>query len=175
MSLSRSAYQIAKTVLALLAVVFVSACFKPLYGPTGSGGSIRTVLSAIDVKPIPDEAGYYLRKELLFSFNGGTETDASAASYKLSVTLTESSQAVALDPTGGRADAAALTITANYVLTDLKNKKLNEGVVSASASIDRLSQRFAAVRAIRDGRIRVSKTLAEQIETQLAAYFSSRN
>ena len=175
MSLSRASDRIVKLTLAFFVTLLVTACMKPLYGPTASGSSIRSVLSSIDVKHIPDVAGHYLREELLFVFNGGSESDQSTPTYTLTVSLSESSQAVALDSTGGRADAASLTISAKYTLTDLKGKKLNEGVASASASIDRLSQRFAAVRAVRDARIRVSKTLAEQIEAQLAAYFSSNN
>jgi LPS-assembly lipoprotein len=172
---SNNSFRLAKMALALAAALLVSACFRPLYGPTASGQSARAVLGSIDVKPIPDIAGHYLREELLFLFTGGAESVSSDAAYTLTVKLAESSQAVALDSTGGRADAASFTITATYTLADLKGKKLNEGTVSASASIDRLSQRFAAVRAVRDARIRVSKTLAEQIEANLTAYFSSKS
>mgnify|MGYP003332062961 FL=1 len=113
---SNNSFRLAKMALALAAALLVSACFRPLYGPTASGQSARAVLGSIDVKPIPDIAGHYLREELLFLFTGGAESVSSDAAYTLTVKLAESSQAVALDSTGGRADAASFTITATYTL-----------------------------------------------------------
>jgi LPS-assembly lipoprotein len=154
--------------------VGLAGCFRPLYGSSSSHGSAQQELKGIDVNPIPDFAGHSLREELLFSFSGGNYAEAGHR-YKLSVKLTESTVAAAIDASSGRSDAAALQLTANYSLTDANGKALTDGAVFATASIDRLSQRFAAVRAQQDARGRLAKDLAEQITLNLAAYFSTRS
>jgi len=151
----------------------LAGCMRPLYGSV-SGESVKATLSSIEVKPIPDVAGHYLREELLFNLNGGAVPEEKPSNYSLSVALAESSQSVAIDSTGNGADAASVSITARYTLTDMGGKTLHQGTSVASGSVDRLSQRFAAVRAFREAKIRIAKSLAGQIETDLAAYFASR-
>ena len=151
----------------------LTGCMKPLYGSV-NGNNVKTILSSIEVKPIPDVAGHYLREELLFNLNGGAVPEEKPSNYSLSVTLAESSQSVAIDSTGNGSDAASVSITARYTLTDTSGKALHQGTSVASGSVDRLSQRFAAVRAFREAKIRIAKSLAGQIETDLAAYFASR-
>lgn len=148
-------------------------CVKPLYGSI-NGENVKRTLSSIDVKPIPDVAGHYLREELLFNLNGGAVPEEKPSAYNLTITLSESNQAVAIDSTGNGSDAASVSITARYTLTDIGGKTLHKGTSVASGSVDRLSQRFAAVRAFREAKIRIAKSLAGQIETELAAYFASR-
>ncbi len=152
----------------------LTGCMRPLYGSV-NGESVKSTLSSIDVKPIPDIAGHYLREELLFNLNGGAVPEDRAASYILAITLSEASQAVAIDSTGNGSDAASVSISARYSLTDTSGKTLHQGISVASGSVDRLSQRFAAVRAFREAKIRIAKSLAGQIETDLAAYFVSRS
>jgi LPS-assembly lipoprotein len=164
--------QFATTVAALLVLITTSACVRPLYGNASVAGSARQELTAVDVAPIPDVSGHYLREELLFNLSGGSDS-AVQPKYKLSITISERTVSAAVDTTSGRADAAALQLTARYKLTTLAGGTLTEGTAFASSSIDRLSQRYAAVRAVRDAKIRVAKVLAEQIETRLAAFFAS--
>ncbi len=160
--------------LALLGLLVLSGCIKPLYGNSVSGNTARQELAAINVTPIPDVAGHYLREELLFNLTGGSDASVNVK-YKLNITLAERTVSAAVGTSTGRADAAALQLTATYSLTDLKGHVMTDGTAFATASIDRLSQRFAAVRAVQDARIRVGKVIAEQIETRLAAWFASRS
>ena len=162
------------TGLALFGVMLTTACIRPLYGTSIAGNAVQRELSAIDVAPIADVAGHYLREELLFNLSGGNYTSLEHK-YKLVITTSENTISAAVDTTSGRADAAALRLTAKFTLTDLNEKTLLESSAFATASIDRLSQRFAAGRAQRDSRIRVAKDVAEQIQLNLAAYFSSRS
>ena len=162
------------TGLAILSVMVTTACIRPLYGPLAGGSAVQRELAAIDVAPISNEVGHYLREELLFNLSGGNYTSLEHK-YKLVITTNENTISAAIDTTSGRADAAALRLTAQFKLTDLNEKTLLESSAFATASIDRLSQRFAAVRAQRDSRIRVAKDVAEQIQLNLAAYFSSRS
>ena len=173
MSSSETSLKIIRTGLIVCLGLLVAACVRPLYG-TVNGENVKATLSLIDVKPIPDIAGHYLREELLFNLNGGSVPEDKPSSYFLSVTLSESSQSVAIDSTGNGSDAASVSITARYILADTNGKTLHEGTSVASGSVDRLSQRFAAVRAFREAKIRIAKSLAGQIETDLAAYFVSR-
>lgn len=159
--------------LVICMTLTAAGCMKPLYGSV-NGESVKATLSSIKVKPIPDVAGHYLREELLFNLNGGAVPDEKPSNYSLSVTLSESSQSVAIDSTGNGSDAASVSITARYTLTDMAGKSLHQGTSVASGSVDRLSQRFAAVRAFREAKIRIAKSLAGQIENDLAAYFASR-
>jgi LPS-assembly lipoprotein len=160
--------------LAVLGVMVTTACVRPLYGTIAGGGAVQRELAAIDVAPIDEIAGHYLREELLFNLSGGNYTSLEHK-YKLVIVTNESTVSAAVDTTSGRADAAALRLTAQFKLTDLNEKTLLESSAFATASIDRLSQRFAAVRAQRDSRIRVAKDVADQIQLNLAAYFSSRS
>lgn len=160
--------------LVLLSVLATAACVRPLYGNSAAGNSTRQELSAIAINPIPDIAGHYLREELLFTLNGGTATTVEPK-YKLSIVLSNYLISATVDTTTGRSDAAALQVTAKYTLTDLKGHALTDGTSVATASIDRLSQRFAEVRANQSAQINIAKVLAEQIETRLAAWFSTRS
>jgi LPS-assembly lipoprotein len=162
------------TGFALGALLITTGCVRPLYGNSAAGNTTRQELAAINVLPIPDVAGHYLREELLFSLTGGADLSVEPK-YKLAVMLSDRTVSAAGDTTSGRADAAALQITAKFALTDLKGHVLTDGSAYATASIDRLAQRFAAVRAVQDAKIRVGKVIAEQIETRLAAWFASRS
>jgi len=160
--------------LMLLTLMALAGCVRPLYGNSVSGNTTRQELAGIAVSPITDVAGHYLREELIFSLTGGADL-AVTPKYKLLITLTDRTVSAAVDTTTGRADAAALQITATFILTDLKGRTLTDGKAYATASIDRLAQRFAAVRAVQDAKIRVSKVIAEQIESRLAAWFASQS
>ena len=167
-------------IAALLALgLVVSGCMRPLYGELSAAHSVRPELQAIDVKPIEDVTGYYLREELIFILTGGApDSQLGPAKYQLTVETSDRTLAAALDTSEsetGRADAASVQVTARYRLTDLKGGLVLEGSVVASGSIDRLTQRFAALRAVRDAKIRVAKTLADMIHTRLAAHFASKN
>ncbi len=157
-----------------LAVLIIAGCVRPLYGNSAAGNSTRQELSAITINPIPDIAGHYLKEELLFNLNGGS-ANLTEPKYKLDIVLSNHLISATVDTTTGRSDAAALQVSAKYTLTDLKGHVLTDGTSVATASIDRLSQRFAEVRANQSAQINVAKVLAEQIETRLAAWFSSRS
>ena len=168
----RASRRLFTSALIAVAALALAGCVRPLYGKGGATDAIRAELAAIDVAAIDDISGYTLRQELLFNFTGGVESPA-APRYKLEVKLSDSTISAAVDATG-RATAASVRVDAAYVLRDMSGHRLAEGSAFANAAIDRLSQRFATVRAVRDGKIRVAKALADEIETRLATYFASR-
>ena len=52
-------------------------------------------------------------------------------------------------------------------------KTLASGTAKGAASYDRFQQRFASVRAARDGEIRIAKMISSEIKTRLAAALSA--
>ena len=74
-----------KTLSALAAAAFfaaavaLSACgdaagFRPLYGPTASGGNVSEHLKQVDLAPIPGRVGQRIRNEMIFQTTGGGDS-----------------------------------------------------------------------------------------------------
>ena len=154
----------------------LSACFRPLYGPTASGGSLQTTLASIEVPEIewPNEQariGHYLRSELVYALNGsGMEMPKR---YVLKLALAQALSTPIVDAESGRASSAIVNGSLTYTLTNSDGSKVVErGTATSTASYDRFQNRFATVRAARDAEIRLARVLAEQVKTRLAAALS---
>jgi LPS-assembly lipoprotein len=151
----------------------LTACFRPLYGPTASGEPLESVLSAIDVAEVTapsvyDRVGHYLRNELIFDLNGSGVPHAKR--YKLVLSYSQSIQTPIVESTTGRAESATIVGRVSYTLKTLDGKTtVADGTATGYVSYDRSPQRFATVRAARDADIRIAKVLSEQIKTRLAA------
>jgi LPS-assembly lipoprotein len=164
---------VARLAVAVTVSLAVSACFRPLYGPTASGENLASVLSSIDVPevataPAFERVGHYLRSELVYNLNGSGIPQPKR--YKLAVTFSQTVQSTIVDSQTGRAQSATVTGTANYTLTTLDGSKVvTNGTATDYASYDRSPQRFATVRAARDADIRMARALADQIRTRIAA------
>lgn len=168
--------------LARLAVVAglslgLTACFKPLYGPTASGESLQSVLASIDVPEVdwPDNQavmGHYLRSEMVYALNGSGS--ATPKRYVLKMSLTRTLTTPVVDTETGRASSAIVGGTLRYTLTSLDGRTvITQGTATSSASYDRSTQRFATLRAGRDAEIRLAKVLVDQVKTRLAATLSA--
>jgi LPS-assembly lipoprotein len=154
----------------------LSACFRPLYGPTASGQSLQTMLASIDVPEFqwPDtyaRFGHYLRSELIYALNG-SGSDA-PKSYVLNLSYAQTLSTPVVDTASGRALSATLTGNLTYTLRQ-GSTVVTTGVATSSATYDRFEQRFATVRAARDAEIRLARELAEQVRTRLQAELSRR-
>jgi LPS-assembly lipoprotein len=150
----------------------VSACFRPLYGPTASGVPLQETFASIQVEPVDAPAGqeritHYLRSELIFDLDGTGQPRPKQ--YKLAIAVEQSIVTPIVDSVSGRAQSANLSATARYTLSTLDGSRtLAIGTATSSASYERFIQRFANVRAARDAEMRVAKLLSEQIKTRLA-------
>ncbi|GJE41422.1 hypothetical protein AEGHOMDF_0588 [Methylobacterium soli] len=161
--------------LALIAALAVnlSACFRPLYGPTASGEPMAALLAGIQVDDInmaqgQERLGHYLRSELIFDLDGSGQP--SPKRYKLKMEGSESLQTPIVSSQTGRAEAGTIVANIRYRLENLEGTKIiTEGVATSTATYDRSVQRFASLRAARDAEIRLSKVLAEQIKTRIAS------
>ena len=143
--------RLARAAAALAMCVGLSACFRPLYGPTASGEPLRASLAAIEidevgVAPTFERFGHYLRSELAFDLNGSGVP--APKRYKLALAFTSTLTTPIVDTQSGRA--------------------------TGTASYDRNPQRFASLRAGRDAEIRLAKVLADQIRTRLSIALANR-
>jgi LPS-assembly lipoprotein len=169
----------ARLLLAAAVAAGLSACFRPLYGPTATGEPLKDVLAAIDVQKVAtktnrERIGHYLRNELAFDLDGSGEPPPKR--YKLTLTVNDGLASPIVDAATGRAVSAILNLDVDYALTNLDGTQtITRGTATASATYERTAQRFADVRAARDAEIRAAKLLAEQIRTRLAAALVSRS
>ena len=95
--------------------------FHPLYG--GMNGEMNATLSSIYVEPVPDRIGYELRNTMIDLLDG--PGSASGASYRLRLTLNETTQGIALQ------NDATITryndrLTVTYELTDAAGKAIDK-------------------------------------------------
>jgi len=150
----------------------LSACFRPLYGPTASGVPVPAVLAAIQVEEVAvppsfERFSHYLRSELVFDLNGSGLP--SEKRYRLALAFASRLETPIVDTATGRAQSATLIGDVTYTLTSLDGSKtITTGKVTSAASYDRNVQRFATVRAARDAEIRLARDLADQVRTRLA-------
>jgi LPS-assembly lipoprotein len=151
----------------------LSACFRPLYGPTASGEPMAALLASVQVDDVAmaqgqERLGHYLRSELIFDLDGSGQP--STKRYRLKMQGSESVQTPIVSSQTGRAEAGTIVGTVKYALEDLSGTKIiSEGVATSTATYDRSIQRFASLRAARDAEIRLAKVLAEQIKTRIAS------
>lgn len=162
---------------ALGLALLVSACLRPLHGPTASGVPVRDSLAAVEVETVAtgrgqERLGHNLRSEIIFKLDGSGEPRSKT--YKLALEAAEAVQVTTVDTQTGQADAAILNATVRYTLTSLDGTKaLTTGTARGTATYYRDQQRFASVRAARDAEIRVSKLIAEDIAQRLSAVFAA--
>ena len=177
--LSRSA----RALVAVAALLCLGGCFKPLYGDLDALNANSTAatqpnrvvseLEAVRVDEVQGYLGHELRNELDFQLAGGRPVDVKR--YRLVVVPSQVTQGAVVDTLFGRSEASTIALSTNYSLFEIgKPAALTTGRVITSVSYDRTQQRFAAVRAERDAQERGAKVMADQIRTQLAAFFSSR-
>lgn len=156
----------------------LSACFRPLYGPTASGESMNAVLAGIQVDDVAmardqERIGHYLRSELIFALDGSGQP--APKRYRLKMQGSETVQTPIVSTTTGRAEAGTIVAAIRYSLESLDGTRVvTEGVATSTATYDRSVQRFASLRAARDAEIRLASVLADQIKTRLASVLSAK-
>lgn len=169
----------ARLLAVAMAAGAVSACLRPLYGPTATGEPLRNVLAAIDVPKVntsfnKERIGHYLRSDLVFDLDGSGQP--APKRYKLAILVRDSLSSPIVDTATGRALSATLNADADFTLTTLDGTQtIAKGTASASATYERSAQRFAGVRAAREAEIRAAKLLSEQIKTRIAAALVSKS
>jgi len=151
--------------LALVLFLPLAACgFHPLYGDV----KLAPQLSSIYVEPIADTSGYELRNSLIDLLRADGAEGSKA--YHLSVSLSDSSQGVALQN-----DAAITryndTLTANYVLTGADGKEVTSGSLTSLSSYNVATSPYATLAARQDSDKRAAQDLAQRIALDLGVFF----
>ena len=144
--------------------VLLSACgFQPLYG-----NNTAPQMSAIFVEDIAERNGFELRTRLIDILN--TDGLQTGKRYRLKVTLSESSQGIALQ------NDATITrynnrMEARFVLSDAGGKEVYRGTQSELSSYNVVQSPYATLAAEQDSGKRAVQDMAERIRLELAVWF----
>jgi LPS-assembly lipoprotein len=147
----------------------LAACqLAPVYSG-GSTGQAQTMLSDIEVAPIPDKAGFLVRDRLVERMN-----PSGNPVLKLDVALDDD-----IIGFGVRGDNSIIrerrTLRARYRITEIATGKvLLDTSASADAGVDVVSSEYAVVAAEATALERLSKDIADQIVARLALLARSR-
>jgi LPS-assembly lipoprotein len=150
--------------IAALCVALAGCGFTPLYG----GGKLAPQLSSIYVEEIPERNGFELRTRLIEALN--TDGVIAGKRYRLKVSLSESSQGIALQ------NDATITrynnrMEAKYVLTDAGGTVVTQGVQSELSSYNVVQSPYATLAAEQDAGKRAAQDMAERIRLELGVWF----
>ena len=149
--------------------IFTSCGNEPIYSKNVS--SNKELLS-ISVKNIKDRSGQILRNSLLNQLN--PEKERVIIKYKLTVEISESRANLAYrrDMSATRAD---LTITANYLLTEIKSGEIIfEQETKSISSFDVVESVYANLIAEKDAREKNLQVISDDIFTNLVIFFKDK-
>jgi LPS-assembly lipoprotein len=151
-----------KALAALLLLALAACDLQPVYS-AGSAGAAQTLLSSVEVAPIPDQAGFLVHSRLVDRMQ-----PTGSPTLKLEVALDDD-----IIGFGIRGDNSIIrerrTLRARYRLTDLATGKvLLDTTASADAGIDVVSSEYAVVAAEATTLERLSRDIADQIVARLA-------
>lgn len=150
---------------ALLLLLLLAGCnLQPVYSG-GSKSDAQALLSAVEVAPIPEKAGFLVRSRLLERLD-----PAGAPTARLEVVLDDD-----IIGFGIRGDNSIIrerrTLRARYRLVDIASGQvLLDTTASADAGIDVVSSEYAVVAAEASALERLAKELADQIVARLAQH-----
>jgi LPS-assembly lipoprotein len=154
-----------KRVIALAALLALSACgLKPMYAGGGSG-AVAQGLAAVHVPPIEGKAGWLVRNALVDRLGGSGQ---GAARYRLDVRLDDKLEGLGLlsDDTIGR---ERRTLRARYQLVDAASGAIVlDATAGSDAGIDVVSSEYATIAAEQTALENLAKQIADRIVTRLA-------
>jgi LPS-assembly lipoprotein len=140
--------------------------FHPMYAK-----GLAPQLASIYVEPVAERDGYELRNSLIDLL--GSDGTPGGKAYRLTVTLTQTSQGVALQ------NNATITryndrLVASYVLTDAKGVTLTQGSQTGLSSYNVAASPYSTLAAQQDADMRAAQDMAERIRLDLGAWFRRR-
>lgn len=152
--------------LALAMMLTLGACgLKPMYAG-GSSGQAASGLTAIQVAPIPDRAGWLVRNALVDRLGGESANPA----YRLEVELDDN-----LIAFGIRGDSTTTrerrTLRARYRLVEIgTGEVVLDATAGSDAGIDVVSSEYATVAAEQSAQERLATMIADQMVSRIAVY-----
>jgi LPS-assembly lipoprotein len=157
--------------LAIASLLALGACgLRPMYAG-GSSGAVASSLSAIQVAPIPERAGWLVRHALIDRL-GAEPTNPS---YRLEVVLDDD-----LTGFGIRGDSAVTrerrALRARYRLVEISTGQvLLDATAGSDAGIDVVSSEYATVAAEQTAQERLASVVADQMVSRLALFARNRS
>ena len=166
--------------------LLLAACgtggFRPLYGPTPSGIAVQERMRELDVATIPGRVGQVIRNELLFQAGGGGEL--LPPTHRLEIVTSESLQSTIVS-IAGDAGGGVYLLEAKFKLIRIKDKKVvMQGTSWGRAAFERFTNTattpgnvptqytYSNVRARDDAENRAARSVADDLKTRVAIYFS---
>lgn len=164
--------------LGVAAMAGAGCTVRPLYADldpstayaSGESAGIGAALREIAIPPVNTRPAQELRNELIFLLSGGQGQPASPRySLGLTVVVVEEASASIQVATDEEPTASTITMTADYVLTDIATgQPLARGRRQVLAPYDVPRQEFAVLRARRDAEDRAARELANFLRLALA-------
>lgn len=171
MSFSKRAFSAVLICTLSVATIALSGCgFRPLHGQFADDPTANAGLAGIEVKPIPNRTGQLMRTALQRRLN---PVRGVAPLYALNINLRESTAKLAIEQ-NAFATRANLTLVAEFSVSRIQDGAgIFQSQSKAVASYNILSSQYATLAAETNARERAIDTLANDIRTRLAIYFSS--
>ena len=153
---------------ALALCLALAGCgFHPLYG----GGKVAPQLASIYVEPLAERDGYELRNQLIDLL--GSDGREGGKAYRLKLTLNSTSNGVTLE-NNATITRYNDTLTATYVLTDLKGSEITRGSQTSLSSFNVSNSPYSTVAVQQDSDRRAADDIADRIRMDLGVFFRSR-
>ena len=156
-----------KTLAPLLVLALAACGFRPMYGVHSVDPQVAEQLASIAVPPLADRTGQLLHTALLEQLNPHGEPAKARYVLSVSVTYTDSQEALLRDNTASR---NLVNYVAYYTLSD-QGTRVAAGSVHKQLSYDFLPQHYADISAQEDVQKRAAQVTAEEIRNDLSAYF----
>ncbi|WP_448954087.1 LPS assembly lipoprotein LptE [Labrys neptuniae] len=158
--------------LALVPMLMLGGCFRPMLADPGNGSpGLKARLAAISIDPVDDRVGQQVRNRLSFNLTGGAE--APPARYRLVLNTTNNSDSALVNALSNTPEIDTVTVTVDYTLLDpMTGKVVLKAKEFARKSYNSGLQRFATTRALRDAQNDAAEVLADQIRLRLATWLA---
>jgi LPS-assembly lipoprotein len=151
----------------LMALGLTGCGFHPLYGKSAADPEVLQKLASVQVTPMQDRQGQLMRNALVTDLNPLGEPVHPRYRLVVTLTVTETQQALRTDDTATR-DIVNYTIV--YWLYDGETR-IAAGSFTQMFSYDFLEEHYANISAADDIHHRAAQSIADEIRNRLAAYF----
>jgi len=166
------AHLVRRQLLAMGALLALSACgFQPLYAER-NGGSVNDDLQTVRIAPLPQRSGQILHNYLRDDINPQGQPDQPIYELRIGLAETSEDSGIRRDETASR---EIITMRAAFELVELGGDGVVfQGQARSSTAYNILDDRFASIVSEQDARDRALRELSADIKLRLAAYFSAR-
>lgn len=157
-------------VLALAMMMSLGACgLQPMYAG-GSSGAVARGLTTVQVAPIPERAGWFVRNALVDRLGG----ESSNPSLRLEVELDDDLIAFGIrgDSTTAR---ESRILRARYRLIEIgTGQVVLDATAGSDMGIDVVSSEYATIAAEQTAQVRLASVIADQMVSRISLYVRHR-